>query len=71
MTANTKTSVHLHGDLDSIEIDCSFFSNLGAIDVGPVTFFLSDDIQPEQFVAALSLAVANARVKVADAASVA
>lgn len=71
MNVNTKTSVHLHGDLDPTEIDCSFFSNSTAIDIGPVSFFLSDSVQPEQFVAALSLAVANARVKVADAASVA
>lgn len=71
MNVNTKTSVHLHGDLDPTEIDCSFFSNFTAIDIGPVSFFLLDSVQPEQFVAALSLAVANARVKVADAASAA
>lgn len=67
MNVNTKTSVHLHGDLDPTEIDCSFFSNFTAIDIGPVSFFLSDSMQPEQFVAALSLAVANARVKVTAA----
>lgn len=71
MTINTQTSVHLHGDLDPSEINCSFFSNFGAIDVGPVTFFLPDNVQPEQFVAALSLAVADARVKAADAAAAA